>query len=42
MKRKDSITNLYKGKTKLKPTDKKNKGDYKYFLFKLGSLEVKL
>ena len=26
----------------LKPQDKKNDGDYKLFLFKLGSLEVKL
>lgn len=42
MAKEDSIMNLYKGNTKLRPTDKKNRGDYKFFLLKLGSLEVKL
>lgn len=42
MKQEDSIMKIHKGNIKLKPTDKKNDGDYKLFLFKLGSLEVKL
>jgi len=41
-KKKDSITRLHYGRIELCPMDKKQKGDYKLFIKKLSTREVKI